>query len=135
MGVRRSVHEKVEDPRLLLVQLVAACQAAGRRLGRSPLDEATAAVLRRCALELALLVEACGASLPSAVSVDDEGALDVLGSYRSALDAPMPRAVQAVLRDHVARLEQCFAPPRPRVRARPALGAGRPLGGGRSLAA
>lgn len=107
MGVRRSVHESSEDPQHLLVQLVASCRAVGRDLERVAFDDGAASAVRRCAIELSLLLEACGVPARE-VSTAPAGrdVADLVASYRRALRSPLPRAVQAVLRDQLARLER-----------------------------
>lgn len=99
------------DPRVVLERLIAVCWRVGRRLERESREEAAPAAVRRCAIELSLLAEACGASLPSGaiVSRGPDGAESVLLGYRAALAAPLPRAVQTVLRDQLTRLERCLA--------------------------
>lgn len=100
------------DPRVVLEQLIAVCWRVGRRLERESSDEATPAAVRRCAIELSLLAEACGAAVPRGpvVSRGPDAPEQVLLGYRAAIGAPLPRAVQAVLRDHLSRLERCLSP-------------------------
>lgn len=115
MGVRRDHHGfEAQAPELILARLVAVCWQAGRRLHECALDDAPAAAVRRCAIELSVLTEACGASplasLEASASRAAPGrACDVVGAYRAALRAPLPRAVQSVLHDHLARLERALA--------------------------
>jgi hypothetical protein len=111
MGLRREPAAKnAADPRVVLHQLIATCWAAGRHYQRAGLDQSPA--LRRCSIELALIAEACGADLPDRdpVPVEDGSAAALLRQYREAMRAPLPRAVQAVLKDHLGRLEASFAP-------------------------
>ncbi len=106
--------ENARDPRDVVAQLIATCRAAGRRMDRSGADDSASSELRRCSIELTLLAEACGATLPvpdrRLVHRRRDPSATVLREYRAAMHAPLPRAIQAVLRDHVARLELGSAP-------------------------
>jgi hypothetical protein len=99
-----------QDPRDVVAKLIATCQAEGRRLKRIGADDAASGAVRRCSIELTLLAEACGTTVPAAnrrlAQGQDDASAGVLREYRAAMRTPLPRGIREVLRDHLDRLER-----------------------------